>query len=382
MRGEERDDGSGFRMDNWLYGDPCYDNWEGVECDASGDIVGLNLQGRRLSGHVTDEVVDLLPALSSLRKLEIEYNDLKLPFPPRFVKFVNEICAYAQPDGSPSCTGVPPYSCSAFGDYARLKLKRPDQCDPCDGDKTPTIILVVVTIGVVITALVLYVIVILRYPDALRRWVSYAIILANHTQTLSILGALDLAWPPVVRAILSALTLFQIESASCLLPAAVPSFWLYAFVVLGLSLLCIGGTTIAMIYCEYKGKRKQADRLDFIPSVVYAVLFVYSYQVCSAVLRTRGDLSRIGFLLAVPLLILLLLLLTRFHFKLKAFNRALSGGGWRGATWFSANGKQLHPKSLALQCYYLTYRFASHGQNWQFVIWLRQLSLIIAIGIV
>ena len=209
-----------------------------------------------------------------------------------------------------------------------------------------------------------------------------AIILANHTQTLSILGALDLAWPPVVRAILSALTLFQIESASCLLPAAVPSFWLYAFVVLGLSSITIGGTTLAMVYCEYKGKRKQADRLDFILSVLYAVLFVYSYQVCSAVLRTRGDIATIGFVIAVPLLILLLLLLMRFYFKLKAFKRAPSGGGWRGATWFSANGKPIHPKSLALQCYYLTYRFASHGQNWQFVIWLRQLSLIIAIGIV
>ena len=68
-----------------------------------------------------------------------------------------------------ACSGLPPYSCTAFGDWARLKFRNPNECDPCDKDQTGTIVLVVVMILMVILALTLYILIILRYPEALRR---------------------------------------------------------------------------------------------------------------------------------------------------------------------------------------------------------------------
>ena len=150
--------------------------------------------------------------------------------------------------------------------------------------------------------------------------------------------------------------------------------------MLGLSSITIGGTTLAMVYCEYKGE--EAGRsIGFHPIRLYAVLFVYSYQVCSAVLRTRGDIATIGFVIAVPLLILLLLLLMRFYFKLKAFKRALSaaGGAARPGSRPTAS-RSIQVARIAVLLPHIPLR--EPRKNWQFVIWLRQLSLIIAIGIV
>lgn len=376
----------------WLYGDPCADRWEGVECDRAdltGRVLSLRLEGQGLRGVVTEELMEILPALASLQRLYLDENSLSVydaagnaAWPAPFAAFVDARCASRE-----RCSGVPPHSCSAFGSWARLKINDPRRCEPCDGDLTGTIALVVITVIVVLFALLAYVITVLRYPEALRRWVSFAIILANHSQALSIIGALDLAWPPTVRKILSALTLFQIESASCLLPPTVPSFWLYAFVVLALSLVTLGGLTLSLVACELLSARsavwrRRADRADFVLSTVYAVLFVYSFQVCSAVLRYDGPIAHVAWALACVLVALLIALLTRFWFKLKAFQRALGGGGWHHAGWCTSMRASAHPRSIALQVYYLTHRFARHAQRWQLVIWGRQLALIAAIGLV
>ena len=366
----------------WRCGDPCIDLWQGVECDAQGRLVGLDLEGKGLSGVVTPALLASIPALRTLRSLKLAGNRLAIrgttraaAWPPGFVMFIDEICSV---EGQ--CTGLPPYSCTAFGDWARLKFNNPQECDPCDGDESATYALIIVAMCAVIGMLVLYVVVILRYPEMLRRWVSFILILANHTQTLSIFGALDLAWPPVIRKILSVLTLFQIDSASCLLPPNVPSFWIYAFAVMGLALLTIGTTTLVLACLEMKGATRHADRTEFILSIVYATGFVYAYQVCVSVLRQRGSLKEIALSLMIPLTTLLCGLLLRFWFKLDAFSRALSGGGWQRGGWFSSKGIPTQPSSLHLRVFYLTHRFARHAQRWQFAIWLRQLALILAIG--
>ena len=353
------------------------DGWEGVECDASNQtIIALHLQGKGLTGRMNADIVPFLDILASVQKLELAENDLNADgWPADFTRFVDERCS--EPG---ACTGLPPYSCTAFGVMARPKMDDPTKCDDCKGDKTPVYVLIICTVLLVLLGLTCYVIIIIRYPNALRRWVSFAIILVNHTQTLSILGTLDLSWPPTVRKILSALTLFQIESASCILPPDVASFWLYAYVVLGLSFTVLFSLTLARMLFDLLGKTRWADRAEFVLSVFYATLIVYSLQVCSAILRAYpSSIKTIAQSLAIPLLALLALLCLRFWNKVEAYKRALAGNGWRSGNWISSKGGRTLPRSLRLRVFYLTHRFALHAQSWQFVVWLRQLALVILI---
>ena len=138
--------------------------------------------------------------------------------------------------------------------------------------------------------------------------------------------------------ILKALTIFQIESASCLLPPDVPSFWLYAFVVLSFSLLTLGVTATGVVLLDWRGRTTAADRLEFFLTVAFATLFVYALQVVSAVMRTQGTLSRPALGLAIPLLLLLAVLGRRFWNKVHAYRRgAIEGKGWRAAGWCTAD---------------------------------------------
>ena len=346
----------------------------------------IDLERQGAVGTVNNEMVFYLPGIESVQYLRLANNDISPWTAPQFTRFVQERCASS---GS-RCSGVPyagsSFSCTAFGFMARLKLDVANECDKCDGDQTGTILLILLMVCLMLLGLTAYVIIILKFPEALRRWVSFAIILVNHTQTLSILGSLNLTWPPIVKMILSALTLFQIESATCLLPPNVPSFWLYAFGVLSLSLLTLGLVTLAMTYYDTHGRSDAADRLEFSLTVLFSTLFVYSLQVCSAVLRENltaeeAYLARIAGALAVPVVILICALVCRFWHKVAAYRRAIDSRGWSEGGWCTSRGRRVYPRSLRQRVFYLTHRFGMHAQRWQFVVWARQLALIILIGV-
>ena len=132
-------------------------------------------------------MIDLLPGIESLKWLKLKDNKINLPWPVEFQTFVDNRCF----DRASPCTGlpyVPPFTCSAFTEWARPKMNNPSECDPCDGDKTPTIILVIATAVIICVVLLVYVVIILKFPEALRRWVSFAIILVNHTDARNLGG--------------------------------------------------------------------------------------------------------------------------------------------------------------------------------------------------
>ena len=52
---------------------------------------------------------------------------------------------------------------------------------------------------VAILIIMAYVAVVVRYPEALKHWVSTITITVNHAQTYAILGGLGLEWPESVR---------------------------------------------------------------------------------------------------------------------------------------------------------------------------------------
>ena len=340
--------------------------------------MSLDLAHNGLRGRVRD-TSELLPhlavreGLGSVRSIKLAGNSLYARMPPELTSFLDERCSTSFDE---VCSGLPPFSCTAFGGRARMSISEASVCYPCDEGLGPTIALVGATIFVLLLVFLLYVVIILRYPDALRRWVSYFIILVNHTQTLSILGAIDFAWPPSVLFILRALSLFQIESTSCLFPQGVPSFWLYVYVMLATSLLLLGGTILAIMASRLRGRKLTASRLEFLLSVLYSLLFVYSIRVCATSIRSRGAIAAQANYLAAPCLVIILALFDHCWSNVQAWRRGLAGEGWVSPGRCSS-GKPVDPRSLKMHVYYLTHRFARHAPRWQFVIWARQFALIV-----
>lgn len=85
------------------------------------------------------------------------------------------------------CFGLPPDSCSAFGNEYRVSTLEPALCVRC-ADPLITLIVVSSILVAFVLALVAYVYFISRYPRALRRWVSSVSIVVTHIQTLSIIS--------------------------------------------------------------------------------------------------------------------------------------------------------------------------------------------------
>ncbi len=53
--------------DNWGIGDPCFQNWYGIECDCSGSVTKIHLADNRLSGYVHTDI----NRITSLRELDL-----------------------------------------------------------------------------------------------------------------------------------------------------------------------------------------------------------------------------------------------------------------------------------------------------------------------
>jgi len=63
---------------NW-YGDPCYKNWPGINCDGNGRVVGINASAQGLGGWVPSTEGDA--ALSWPIELDLRFNELSGPLP-------------------------------------------------------------------------------------------------------------------------------------------------------------------------------------------------------------------------------------------------------------------------------------------------------------
>ncbi|RLN42716.1 hypothetical protein C2845_PM01G31640 [Panicum miliaceum] len=61
---------------NW-YGDPCYKNWPGINCDGNGRMVGINTSAQGLGGWVPSTKGD--DALSWVTELDLHFNELSGP---------------------------------------------------------------------------------------------------------------------------------------------------------------------------------------------------------------------------------------------------------------------------------------------------------------
>lgn len=365
-------------LQNWLVGDPCLDKWEGIGCSptvSDGPVVdSINFTNFRLTGATTPALVNALPSLETIKSLHLGGNALKIDESNELPKEMWRFFATRCVQGEAFCSGLPPMDCSAFGDRARLSIDNANECDGCTGSLTSTIVLAVSMSIIAMLGLLTFLIIIVRYPSAMRRWMSIVLIVLNHTQTLSIVSALDLKWPKSVLFILRALTIFKVQSSSCLMIPSVSPFWLYAYGVMTLNLLAFIGTLLRISIDLYRGI--SPDRFEFLLSVLNSTLFVYSVQACLAVLRAQGQQALNAYAMAIPLMCVQGFLIARFWSKVRAFQQGVECGRWQDGIFFP---RPVFPQSLAMHVYLLTNRFGRHAQIWQFVIWMRQFSLMLLV---
>ena len=282
----------------WVFGQvPLFGHWYGIDCTNDGygadRVYRIYLMGVNLTGTLPVELGDRVgdrAAMPQLRVLDVRDNALTYPSSAAEWEQFNRAtanCGGGEVDavalGRMQCDGLPPLGCSAFGPRYMLRLANPYECDLCPESLAwPIARLVAVGVAVVSCAAA-YVALVVRHPEALRRWVSTLTIFMNHAQTMSIVGSLGLDWPASVRHLLRALSLdvLNVPQASCILGTsgsggAGPSeveyavyHYAVAFCATVLSVLLL--LLLAHRVARARGDTARADRIQFTLSVVYGV---------------------------------------------------------------------------------------------------------------
>ena len=108
----------------------------------------------------------------------------------------------------PTCNGLPPTSCAAFGSYYRIRTDDPTVCSYCDPALVVGSVIALLVFGLVSCGLLAaYVAVLKRYPEAITKWVSTFSLMFGHVQTLAVIANLQLEWPPQVKAVTGLMSL-------------------------------------------------------------------------------------------------------------------------------------------------------------------------------
>ncbi len=128
--------------------------------------------------------------------------------------------------------------------------------------------------------IVAYIVIIVRYPGAMRRWVSTLTIILNHAQTVAIISELDLTWPTSVRRIIAALglDLLHVPESACILKLDFQPFWAYVITFCVVVILALSTIALLQAAAERRGRAALADQLEFVLSIVYSVQLTSSVR--------------------------------------------------------------------------------------------------------
>ena len=363
----------------------------GVQCDASGSVVGLRLANANLTGVLPVA----LATLDTLTVLDVSSNGLTYPASREELSAFQAATRRCR-TGEAACRGLPPLSCSAFQGRYRLSLSDPLACEPCEINILAIVLMLSGGALTTLLVLVLFAVLVVRYPGALRRWISTVTIIINHTQSVAVLYAMRLDWPLSLKqaiALMSLDIMLSLPSSACLFDEDSPSpFWLYA---LG---ACSAVLTldIALVVAYACAPSMWATRAELVLSLLFSLQLTVSWRVIANVLLSiaqggwpQGAVPPITFSLAVALLIVQLGLAIHFFRRVTAFRRGARKGEWWVPRWlWSSRWKSLHgvgsnvenfrrvqPRHLEQSTAYLTARFNTSAPRWQLVIWARQLAL-------
>ena len=366
-------------------------------------LQSLSLSNNSLSGTLPPDV----GGLSQLKWLNLQHNQFTYPRTGEAraeYDSATSICRI--PPGSCYCLGIPPDSCSAFGETWILSNEDPMECIRCDSTTT-ILIAISVIIPVFIAALAAFVRLVLRNPSALQRWVSTVAILFNHCQTTGTIASLHLEWPRSVTAIAAALRLDAIvllPDANCLFSDEFWSSLVHSDARRELFALLAGCITSGLLCLPLlskliaRSRPSQADGAELALSIIYSALFAFSWSSLFnwagyAMERSkseRSDAKFLAFEAVVPALLVtsLSMLAIRFLRQILCFKRGLELGEWRapGAGWqrlssFTTLLSALSYASAAIYCAVDTrvYALEDGYDNSSYLIYLVPVLVIVAI---
>jgi hypothetical protein len=137
--------------------------------------------------------------------INLDLRDNNFTYEQNSVETLIEVCKQSV---EVSCDGIPPRSCSAFGEAYLLSTANPLECITCNTEEhLVAVLFLTLTFLVVLLLFFSYVRAIRRHPQALKKWVTTVSICIGHFQTISIIGFLQLNWPPGVKTFAGILSL-------------------------------------------------------------------------------------------------------------------------------------------------------------------------------
>lgn len=332
-----------------------------------------------------------------LKKLDLSGNDLEIPTPGEASRF------FANCVGGLECKGLPPDSCSAFGESARESAHTPGLCIRCTSSQFISGIVFLVLLVVAVAGFWVYVELVGRFPF-FTSWIATSSIILYHTQTLGLLGELmaveSTSAAKAARAAFAAISSFSFARPECMFDSGVPIIYVSTGVAVGLPLLlflllklmkCYHKSCLSYNFGEVAGHPDEARDND-VDSLEDAFVILFCLQLASVCRLCFLGLS-LGKSMGPPVILVALAILiveAAICARLFVHVRALQGKhGCRGfapeaitdalvvlgirASRVGVTG--LSQERLSWRLRYLVAKYDRHAPGWQFAIWARQLAL-------
>lgn len=367
-----------------------------------------------------DGLVGQLPNCGCSSALNLTGNAFEPPSWGQGVRFGNASAGVKDCRTSGICAGLPPQSCAAFGPDYRLRSDDTLQCVYCNPFlKTLTTVLGILLVIIFVTWLVVYIRVVRRNRN-MKKWVSTISIFISHLQTVAIVGNLRLQWPPSVEEISSLFSLSLVGQAllrpECFASQGVNLQFIFSICEVSAILLLLASFT-AVVYSQVLSKRS-TDMTWVVMSVVVSMMFGTSWRLSLELFRLAGSLSDVKWSLSAVLAAMLLVLMLVLLWKLlmhalvnlenekrqlnkyaseKTLNQGAAAPGARrqkavnlkrmdtslrltarlnwlqpGEPW-----RAIEPERVQRRLQFISGKYADHAPYWQFIIWARQLALIL-----
>ncbi|KAL1496050.1 hypothetical protein AB1Y20_014679 [Prymnesium parvum] len=351
----------------------------------------LDLSNNSLAGPLPSRL-DQLMTSGQLREVKLSQNSFSYPPPASLIAACNAKFRNFK------CLGLPPHSCAAFGPKTYVvRSDKEDECLACPSRILAVLVLSVLVLSVFL-GIAVYAYLINRYPEALRTWISTLSIILTHMQTVSILARIRLAWPSSAQQVMNLVLITNVNlDISAARPECAiqnpnfPSYHVYTLCVVCLPLLTLLSVSAArgvhFLHAQLRhvapstAERTLDDKLELFESIVFHFWLVMSWSKIFALIIApdSGDgqtiiLTRLGAGVAYGLLGLEVLLLAKYAIHTRAV-MAMEARGADGDTSVTIGFSRLSVDRLAYRVSYMTHRFASSAQYWQFVVWLRQFLL-------
>ena len=238
-----------------------------------------------------------------------------------------------------------------------------------------------------------------KYPGAVGGTVSSVSIVTSHAQMMSVVSRMDLSWPVQIEHARNVLHVFYGDlpaavHAQCLIPKYSQTFGDSSNILL-FGWICVGGIYVLMLFvpsclkccalCCCKDSRD--SRVDNLYNGLGFMLTILAIVFTNAVLSFYQSLESGG----SQSQFVLFAIITPFLYIFFKFFREMRvmQGKWDGAMCRRCCPEKccscccclkpvtLSKERLQTRLNYLTKRFGVHAPYWQFIIWFRQISLLL-----